>query len=207
MHYIFITRRFCCPVSTEVRHMRQSKVHHNLRGMQSLLLWMKRPYKQPLSHQVSQRGIYIKHVSAVTYCNHLLIIPPCTKIVPTHSICSSRSLFLFTGFFLILHFSILTAFPKSSQYWLLALVLQTSNHTVTFFSNHISPSWSFSLSPLSAWYSTSYESLSICAKAVSLCYSHPFLSISATQHRSQMKDQVNDFARNTAIGIITKKIR
>lgn len=58
---------------------------------------------QTAIQSVSQRGIYT--VSAVTYCNHMLIIPSCTKIVPAHSICSSLSLFLFTGFsFFLLHF-------------------------------------------------------------------------------------------------------
>lgn len=70
-----------------------------------VLLWMERPSKQPFSQSVSQRGIYT--MSAVTYCNHMLIIPSCTEIVPAHSICSFLS--LFTGFSSFSHFPILMA--------------------------------------------------------------------------------------------------
>lgn len=77
---------------------------------------------------MSHRGIYT--VSAVTYCNHMLIIPSCTKIVPAHSICSSLSLSLFTGFSSFIHFSILMAPPPPhlSLYKLPSLVLQSSTH-------------------------------------------------------------------------------
>lgn len=91
---------------------------------------------QAVIQSVSESQRYIYTVSAVTYCNHMLIIPSCTEIVPAHSICSSLSLSLFTGFFFFLHPNGPNYSIPLSLYWLPPLVLQTSTN---FFSNHIPP--------------------------------------------------------------------
>lgn len=58
-------------------------------------LWMKRSFKKPFSQSVSHGVIYILYILAVAYCNHMLIIPSCTRTVPAHSICSFLSFFLY----------------------------------------------------------------------------------------------------------------
>lgn len=142
---------------------------------------MERPSEKPFSQYVSQRGIYT--MSAVTYCNHMLIIPSCIKIVPAHSICSSLSISLFTDFSSFYIFP--SRWPRllhTSLYigFLLLLSKLLTIHSFFLITFPLPSSFSFRLLS-SATLSTDCESISVSTKALSLCYSCPLLSISAAQ--------------------------